>query len=950
MRAKTLTIEPVDAEGWAETAGVLEALEEQDTGAGYGALLGTVAQGAGAAIGGSYGGIVQGAGQVLGGLIDGKAQSGASMGKSLGGLAGSALGTALGGPVGGALAGAAGEMLGGVVGGAVDNARKKPSKKNARKAARAKAQAKTQARLDQLEAAQARKPETRRPPPPRTSPAPGTAPATPRPHLRIPIPGREGAAPKCPPAAARPPVGGQEPARLDPTAQQEASLAEIEAMVAEADRRAIASAEAEIATAQAEREAADIAAEIARAQGMEDSQDGWPETAAPAPESPAVVPPAAPGATSSSATSTQGQAPKDDGARTPPATPQARPEEHPRSEAKPAGSQAQPRPAARPAGQAPPEPATTPPPPAQAALPVPAASTATERHEPPPVPPQSPAKAPSKGATPTDTAGDYDDAAAPPARRPRPRRHLGLIPLRQHQLEAMLAALPALRRLDTRLLRLMSGRGSTVRDTAGIDAAARAYIAIPGETAAGIAKKLTGREERAADLLAANPGRREGEPWRIPPGWMHFVTTDTGEIDDTQDTAGTSRFYIVQSGDTPVGVATKSGAKAARPQWWSELKAANPQIPTKDNGQNFEKFYAGQQLWIPEPWPTSALFLPASPAQPAPALPQTPGFPGLPAIPGLSVPQIPGFPGLPNTAPTSPSTPGGTIPGTAPNTTVDPGVPLQAQGLLAYWARSNPGSVNPPDYGMSPADYTGTTSARFVSALASFQQWYNARNPASPLRVDGTLDEPTYKALHASTVAALPQPGPGAVPYPKPEPQATPSPGAAFPPPSPQLLALLLSAASGIPGIHGGLPQLGGLSFPGAANIPIRVLRSKPTPLPPGAVPGFHVNGQPPSAVWDFDGTMVSLPPGIQPLDAIYGTPPPDFVWQGGMDWPGPSNLPWVQAANPIPVPATPWPWNPAAPTQPASPPTEPNPQSPAQSSDGGLPIAGLLAALAFIA
>lgn len=891
MKASTLTIERVDAPGWEETAGVLEAVQEHETGAAYGALLSGVADGAGAALGGSYGSIVQGAGRVLGGLLDGKAQNGASTGKALGGLAGSALGTALGGPVGGALAGAAGDVIGGLIGGAVDNARKKPANKNARKAARAKAQAKTQARLARLEASQGAQAKPAEPPrelvaQPRpavaskgdTAPAAVTSngdvpPAVAAPaRLQIPPTPATNAAPEYPAELRdfRATLSRENAERLDQAVRERRGLEVLREILAE--RRAIDAMEAEVAEQkrqrdqrdreQLAREAAEQAAQLAREQAeREQLAREERETAAPAP------------------------------------APQPAREQPPQREGENA------------------------------------TDTRCIR---------GPAPA-SVHAEQADTRGDYDDTAAPPAKRPQPRRHLGLIPMKQHQLEALLVKVPALRRLDTRLLRLMSGRGSTVRDTAGIDPSARAYVALPGETAAGIAKKLTGREERAADLLAANPARREGEPWRIPPGWMHFVATDTGEAsEESADTSGTSRSYIVQAGDTPVGVAQKSGAKAVRPRWWAELKAANPQIPTTDDGKNFERFFAGQQLWIPEEWPASPMFQPAAGVAPKPPanVPQVPGLPGLPAIPGLNVPQIPGL-NVPGTTP-------GTTP---PNTTIDPGVPLQAQAMLAYWAASHPNACNPADYGSNVADLTGTTSTRFVLALTSFQTWHNARNPAAPLRVDGVLDGTTYQALYAATLGAVPAPGPGAVPWPKPNPQQPQNNPPAAPNGLPGILGGLLGGANGLPGINGGLPQLGGPGVPGANNVPIPGPRSSSAPLPPGAVPGFHVAGQPPNVVWDFDGTMISLPPGFQPLDTIYGTPPPDFVWQGGSSMPGPQNLPWVQQpANQVPLPSLPWPWNPGngspAPTQPA---TQPQAQSAPAKDDGALPIAGLLAALAFV-
>jgi hypothetical protein len=74
------------------------------------------------------------------------------------------------------------------------------------------------------------------------------------------------------------------------------------------------------------------------------------------------------------------------------------------------------------------------------------------------------------------------------------------------------------------------------------------------------------------------------------------------------DTSATERVYTVQDGDTPVGIAEKSGVKAERPNWWAELKRANPRMPTKDDGRNFEYLFTGNQLRIPEQWPSSAMF------------------------------------------------------------------------------------------------------------------------------------------------------------------------------------------------------------------------------------------------------------------------------------------------------------------------------------------------------
>ena len=107
---------------------------------------------------------------------------------------------------------------------------------------------------------------------------------------------------------------------------------------------------------------------------------------------------------------------------------------------------------------------------------------------------------------------------------------------------------------------------------------------------------------------------------------------------------------------------------------------------------------------------------------------------------------------------------------------------LVARGEQVVGMDLNPGAATPADYG-SVADLTGTTTTRFISALASYQKWHNARTPASTVRTDGVLDQPTYQALFADTAAPMIPPGPGAVPWPKPAPQPQ---TVAPPPPAPK--------------------------------------------------------------------------------------------------------------------------------------------------------------------
>ncbi|MDC3988718.1 LysM peptidoglycan-binding domain-containing protein, partial [Polyangium jinanense] len=328
----------------------------------------------------------------------------------------------------------------------------------------------------------------------------------------------------------------------------------------------------------------------------------------------------------------------------------------------------------------------------------------------------------------------YSETSGPPDARPRPRKHLAILPLQQGQLEGVLRGVPALQKLDKRLLRLLAGRSSVARDVAGVDPSSGVYHAAPGETAYGIAKKLTGSPDRVAELVAANPGN-QGPVWQLPPGWLMFER-------DTAAPATTGRRYTVLQNDTPYGIAKKLGALPVRLKWWSELKAANPHKPTKDNGGNWESLYAGEEIGIPDEWAAS---------------PSIPNLNGTPPAPPSPIPST--GPGLPAPGQTG---------------TMDPGVYLQAQALLALWAKQNPGACVPGDFGLNPTDFTGTVTPRTSMALASFQAWWNKARPSSPLRADGVLDELTYRALFTVTAAQVPTPAPTPE-QPKPAPIPTPT-------------------------------------------------------------------------------------------------------------------------------------------------------------------------------
>ena len=295
----------------------------------------------------------------------------------------------------------------------------------------------------------------------------------------------------------------------------------------------------------------------------------------------------------------------------------------------------------------------------------------------------------------------YDDTASPDT-RPRPLQHVSASPMSAAQLEAMIRAVPLLRMHDPRLLRTLTGGGGA-REVSGVDPTRGTYQALPGETPHGITKKLTGQTERTQELLAANPGKPESDPvWNIPPGWLHYAG-------DTGATLITARRYLVLKDDWPQKIATKLGACPARVKWWSELKTANPHKPTQSGSGNWVSLFAGEEIGIPDVWPEHPLAVPI------------------------------------NTAPAQPSTPG--VPAPGKTTTLDPAVVPHTQALLASWALRNPSDCNPSDFGRNPMDLVSGFTPRTTQALASFQTWWNKKQPTRPLPTTGELDQATYNAL-----------------------------------------------------------------------------------------------------------------------------------------------------------------------------------------------------------
>lgn len=408
----------------------------------------------------------------------------------------------------------------------------------------------------------------------------------------------------------------------------------------------------------------------------------------------------------------------------------------------------------------------------------------------------------------------YSETAGLPDERPQPKKHTGIISLHQGQLEGLLRSIPALQKLDKRLLKLLAGLGSKARDVSGVDPKRGVYHAEPGETPNGIAKRLTGRAERVNELYAANPGNA-GPLWYIPPGWLAYEP-DTGAI-------MTARRYTVLQNDTPYKIAQKHGAFSTRPKWWTELKQANPDKPVKDGGANWKSLYAGEEIGLPDAWFVGAT--PPAPAPtPAPAPVPVPSWP-LPSpsfpvpIPSAPIPSpfpvpIPSFP-MPS--------PGPGLPGPTQAGTQDPGVYLQAQALLALWAKQNSSACIPADYGANPTDFTGTATPRTTMALASFQAWWNRSRSSSPLRADGVLDEATYRALYSVTAAQIPSTIPA------------PTPPAPAPNPLPQLPPWLAGMLGGATPPATPTPQT-----PQIPQVPPWFIPTNSTQnVPPWAVPSF---------------------------------------------------------------------------------------------------------------
>jgi len=170
-------------------------------------------------------------------------------------------------------------------------------------------------------------------------------------------------------------------------------------------------------------------------------------------------------------------------------------------------------------------------------------------------------------------------------------------------------------------------------------------------------------------------------------------------------------------------------------------------------------------------------------------------------------------------------------PATAPNETYQIG---HVALMLAAW-RLNDGAAacQPSDFGASPADFTGD-SARYRSAVVSFQRWVNARG-GGPLPENGNVDDKTYQTLagladeYANRIG-LPSSGS--------PPTTTTGPFGGMTLPPPPAPPLDIPAADPFGGGGVTLPPFGG-TIPSSPSSPppVPVVVGSTTPFPTGPSP-----------------------------------------------------------------------------------------------------------------
>lgn len=286
------------------------------------------------------------------------------------------------------------------------------------------------------------------------------------------------------------------------------------------------------------------------------------------------------------------------------------------------------------------------------------------------------------------------------------------------------------------------------------------------------------------------------------------------------------QYWIVVAGEWPAAITTKITGSAALTS--KLLKVNAPGYPGGlqreiVNG-NFKYLNAGDRLLLP---PEFAPYLKAPAPVPSPG--------GVPPVLGEPVP-------LPNGGYGVPPAPGPV----APSGASDAATVMNADALLAGWAKTYPGDADmAPPFGSMPGDIAPTQNQRSTTITQRYQIWANnppGGDPAlnDPLREDGLIDGPTVQSLQrvvGKILAAPAAPSPGVPPAPG-------LPPAQDEPAKPQdVPALPFPSFPGLPGVPGwpgpveppaGPPNDPSPGLPGVPGWPVPPL---PVPAPPPPVP-----------------------------------------------------------------------------------------------------------------
>ncbi len=330
------------------------------------------------------------------------------------------------------------------------------------------------------------------------------------------------------------------------------------------------------------------------------------------------------------------------------------------------------------------------------------------------------------GMTMDQALARFASRAAPTAFSPSPIRWRAIS---RHGFESLARHVPAMRHVHPQRQWMMTLQ-HLARDARGLDGSGTKYIVEPGDSPSRIAKRITGKDTRYPELLAANPQvKRPGSPGflirpgdvlNLPPSWIGTVQptgapaspaayVPASTAAPVATTGLTFPMYTVKPNDSPSSIARKYTGNDRR---YPELIATNPQI-RRAQPPGF-LIVPGQQLRIPDAWRSGALTTTAPTSPPAqPTQPMT-----------YSAPS--------------------NVPADATDSEYDPKI-AQVQLMLAAWTAKEDNAPS-PRFGTSPGDLAGYWTAGTRNALKRFQLWWNA-NRGGNLRAVGILDDATYQAL-----------------------------------------------------------------------------------------------------------------------------------------------------------------------------------------------------------